>query len=211
MRQCPSCEAKIVFGGKAVGDVIYCDSECLAYHDVIAVAMAIPDDLVDRRAQEVFSSPCPLCKRSRGPVEFHVSRYIFSFIFTFTQVSKQISCRVCGIKKALGGLLVTSLCGWWGYPGIVMTPVFILFNVGKLFVGDPLYPSKSLKKEIRLEFALLEMDRTAKQFSDKSATSAVCPKCGTKNRKCWYCSGKPADFSFGEQTTDARLSSNRHA
>jgi hypothetical protein len=73
----------------------------------------------------------------------------------------QISCRGCGVKSQLGGAAFSLVAGWWGFPwGLLFTPVQVGRNVfGMLRGPDPLNPSPSLEKAIRMNIAAQAVSR----------------------------------------------------
>ncbi len=156
MASCAYCNTSILFGGKRLGDLRFCNAECQQRGGLAIVASEIPDSEVSRYVMQVHNGSCPLCN-GQGPVDVHTSYRVWSAL-VLTQWSSRpsICCRSCGIKKTLGDTAFSAVLGWWGLPwGLLMTPVQIIRNVFSLVRGpDPTTPTPALHRLVRLRLAL---------------------------------------------------------
>jgi hypothetical protein len=66
-----------------------------------------------------------------------------------------VSCKSCGDKSQIGGILSSALLGWWGFPwGLIMTPVQICRNIaGMMRKVDNTMPSEDLTRVARIHLA----------------------------------------------------------
>jgi DNA-directed RNA polymerase subunit RPC12/RpoP len=156
MARCAYCGTTILFGGKAVEGLRFCNDKCLSNGQAALVARRVPDDVVATQARSVHAGACPVCGRKRGPVDVHTSHKISSFIFmTSWSSTPRISCTTCGKKAQLGALVHSLLLGWWGVPwGLLLTPVQVVKNlIGLLRSETSTKPSEQLKQLIRMGIA----------------------------------------------------------
>lgn len=156
MAACAYCKSTILFGGRRVESLTFCNNECLSNGQVVLLAQTIPEHVVTATARNVHAGACPVCNDSRGPVEVHTAHKVTSFlVMTSWSSSPRISCGACGRKRQLGALLHSLLLGWWGFPwGLLMTPVQIGRNVvGMLRGANTAEPSPQLQHMIRLGLA----------------------------------------------------------
>jgi hypothetical protein len=156
MAKCANCGTTILFGGKKIDDLRFCNNKCLANGQVVLVAAQIPDDVVAAQAREIHAGACPVCEKNRGPVDVHTSHKIISFLIMSSWSSTpRISCNSCGTKAQLGGLFYSLILGWWGIPwGIIMTPVQVVKNIGGLLSSEQsLTPSEQLEHLVRMGIA----------------------------------------------------------
>lgn len=155
MAQCAACGSTIIFGGKRHENLRFCNETCLQRGSLQIFAQNIPQDVVQKSVQEIHSGRCPVCNGG-GPVDAYASHYVWSAVFMTSWKSKQqISCRSCGIKKQVQGLLCSLFFGWWGFPwGLIMTPVQIFRNLkGIMSTPAHLRPSQQLENLVRLKLA----------------------------------------------------------
>lgn len=72
---------------------------------------------------------CDSCGASDKPSQFGAYRRTISvLVMRFTKERKGHFCTSCAAKISAEYNLVMLVCGWWGYIGIVMTPVFLINN-----------------------------------------------------------------------------------
>ena len=130
MATCPTCNTTILFGGRKKDGARYCSTKCLTSATKAGVSKSIPAEVALEAVARVLAGPCPLCGGA-GPVDVFTSHRIASFlVMTSWRNVPRISCRRCGTKRQLAGLLYSTLLGWWGFPwGLVMTPVQITKNL----------------------------------------------------------------------------------
>lgn len=155
MASCDVCSKTILFGGHKADGLRFCGDDCLEQGYVLLQARAIPDDAVAAAVREVHMGLCPVCGGS-GPVDVHTSHEVWSLLLLTSWKSlPRISCRSCGVKRQLGGLLFSLVAGWWGFPwGLLMTPVQIVKNViGLASPPGPMRPSEALGTQMRMILA----------------------------------------------------------
>jgi hypothetical protein len=147
MATCASCGKTIESGGIRLGDRTFCDGTCLD----TARALEGPPPAAARGvggiARQIHAGPCPKCQ-GPGPVDVHDIYWVWSaIVFTRWGTRPQVSCRWCGIKSQVGGILQSIALGWWGFPwGIILTPVQIFRNaVGIISPPSPDEPSSKLR------------------------------------------------------------------
>lgn len=156
MAKCAYCGSTVLFGGKKVESLTFCNDTCLSKGRVALVAGQVPDDLVATQARAIHSGPCPVCGEKRGPVDVHTSHKVTSFILmTSWSSTPRISCRSCGVKSQFDALVYSLFLGWWGLPwGILMTPVQIVKNIVALLHSETsVNPTPQLEQLIRNSIA----------------------------------------------------------
>jgi DNA-directed RNA polymerase subunit RPC12/RpoP len=155
MAACAACGSTILFGGKAIGDVKFCNGRCQSKGSLVILARQLPPDLVKQRTWSVYQGACPKC-HGAGPVDVHVSHQIWSvLILTSWKNTPQVSCKSCGVKSQLGDTAFSLLLGWWGFPwGLIITPVQIVRNIVGMTRGASADgPSASLERIVGLMLA----------------------------------------------------------
>jgi hypothetical protein len=155
MARCGYCDSTILFGGVRGAGARYCNERCRDAGGVLAASLKVPDDVVRQQAWAVHRGPCPKC-RGRGPVDVHVSYWVWSaVILTRWGSTPVVCCRSCARKSQLANIGFSLLFGWWGFPwGLCLTPVQILRNVVGLVGGpDDGQPSPHLAKLVRAGIA----------------------------------------------------------
>jgi hypothetical protein len=152
MANCAYCGTSILFGGRRVGELRYCNATCQQRANLLAWSQQVPAPVVQQQVMSVHQGRCPQCS-GPGPVDVHTSYRVFSaLIITRWMNTPQVSCRSCGVKKQLIGVGYSLLLGWWGFPwGLIMTPVQIVRNIsGMVSVQDPTRPSAQLERTLRV-------------------------------------------------------------
>jgi hypothetical protein len=137
-------------GGVRSGAQRFCNNKCYQEFKALAYASVVPNDVLERKLEEVWRGNCPKC-RGLGPIDVHRVHEVWSALVLTRWTSKaQISCRSCATKRQLGGVGFSLLFGWWGFPwGLVLTPVQITRNIAGLVRGpDASAPSPELRKLI---------------------------------------------------------------
>ena len=62
----------------------------------------------------------------------------------------ELCCRSCGVKKQLGAMAFCFFLGWWGYAGLIATPIQLIRNFVELISGPKAgRPSKALIEAAR--------------------------------------------------------------
>jgi hypothetical protein len=161
MAKCDYCGTTILFGGKRQGELRFCNATCSGRGTLLAISKQVPEYLVNETVMKVHQGLCPKCGGA-GPVDVHVRHQVWSaLVLTSWKSVPQISCRGCGVKSQLGGAAFSLVAGWWGFPwGLLFTPVQVGRNVfGMLRGPDPLNPSRSLEKAIRMNIAAQAVSR----------------------------------------------------
>ncbi len=154
MSACQICNTTVLFGGKRAAGLRFCSQRCLDAGEAFVIAEELPQDVVIEPLQELFSGTCPRCNGD-GPIDVYQSWWIHSFaIYSSWETRQHVSCRPCGRKSQLGGLLYSLIAGWWGIPfGLLMTPVQIVRNLIGMLRSAPTSPSLLLEKQVRLLLA----------------------------------------------------------
>lgn len=153
MAQCSNCGSTILFGGKKAGEYRFCSKKCLSVGQYMLIADQIPEEVVSEAVRNTHNGSCPKCRRDNGLVDVHTSYKVWSALYMTSWVNTpQVSCKSCGIKSQLSGVLYSLILGWWGIPfGIIMTPVQIGKNIMAIFKSaDADEPSEKLHKIIRI-------------------------------------------------------------
>jgi hypothetical protein len=122
---------------------------------VLARSQAIPAETVRSYIQSLHMGPCPKCK-GRGPIDVFTSHKVWSaVVVTQWKSEEQVSCKRCGFKSQMIGLVSSLVLGWWGIPwGFVITPIQIVRNiVDASKTPDPLRPSPRLERVARIHLA----------------------------------------------------------
>ena len=168
MAKCTYCGTTVLFGGKKVEGLTFCNNKCLAKGQVALVAGQVPDNIVTAQAREIHAGACPVCGERRGPVDVHTSHKVASFlIMTSWSSTPRVSCSSCASRAQLGALFYSILLGWWGIPwGIIMTPVQVVKNIAALLrSSESLTPSDQLEQLVRMSIAsnALEANRQPSQ------------------------------------------------
>lgn len=154
MARCGACSSTIIFGGAKAGSQQFCNNNCLQRGQLLAASRQLPDDLVRAKTAEIYRGVCPKCQ-GPGPVDVQMSYRIWSALFMTQWVSRtKIACRSCGRKQQFLDTLFCLFLGWWGFPwGLIMTPVQISRNLGKMFGSETLEPSPNLENAVRIWLA----------------------------------------------------------
>ena len=157
MASCGYCGSTVIFGGVKTQDNSerFCNKKCYQGAVLLSMSDRIPADVVNRQIESLHQGLCPKCQ-GRGPVDVHTKYRVWSaLIVTSWNNIPQISCRSCGRKAQVTGLLTSLLFGWWGFPwGFIMTPVQITRNIIGMVKGpDDLRPSAMLQKMVRIGMA----------------------------------------------------------
>lgn len=155
MAHCEYCGTLVLFGGFSSDPFCACCDYCRRQIEFREVGERISDDLVLQYTKQIHQSACPRCHRP-GPVDMHSYFYIFSvMVLTIRRTVQIICCRRCAVKRQIGGLIFSSIAGWWGMPfGLIFTPVQIYSNLAWLLdPPDPSRPSSWLYDYVRLRIA----------------------------------------------------------
>jgi hypothetical protein len=155
MATCDYCGSTILFGGVRDGNLRYCKDNCRNAGALVRLSGQIPEYEIDRQVREVHQGLCPVCRGS-GPVDVHTAHQVWSaLVLTSWKSQPRISCRSCGIKSQVQGLLISLIAGWWGFPwGLIMTPVQVVKNLAGIVKGpDPMTPSPKLERLVRMSIA----------------------------------------------------------
>ncbi|WP_374011633.1 hypothetical protein [Pseudoxanthomonas koreensis] len=167
MRRCHACNFWILPGGIRDGDYQYCCDTCARDGPIFPLSTQLPKADVRLKALQIHGGRCPACE-GRGPVELRLSYRVWSIVvFTHFSTRSQISCRRCGFKAQLRGLVYSTVLGWWSLPlGVLVTPVQIMRNLwAMVFVPDPQQPSAGLLRQASLQLARerLAQERLARE------------------------------------------------
>lgn len=155
MASCSYCGSTILFGGKADGELRFCNQKCLEKGIVLRFAQRLPEQMIAESVAAVHRGSCPKCG-GVGPVDVHVSHRVWSALFLTSWSSRpEVCCTKCGVKGKIGEVFFCGFLGWWGFPwGLIMTPVQIVRNVVGIFTPpDPAHPSAALQSVVRADIA----------------------------------------------------------
>lgn len=170
MAKCGYCGSSILMGGARAGDQRFCNNTCLQNARILSITKNVPNDVLERKIEEVWRGNCPKC-RSLGPVDVHKVHEVWSaLVLTRWTTQSQISCRSCATKRQFGGMAFSAALGWWGFPwGLILTPVQISRNIIGLSRGpDPSRPSDALRKAVLVNLGLQMAKAAATQTSQKN-------------------------------------------
>ena len=133
MATCSACGTTILFGGKRLGDLRFCNDKCLARGRYLAAADQVPEAAVSDLARRVHSGLCPKC-HGPGPVDVHNAYSVWSALYiTSWKTQPHVVCRSCGTKAQVWALVSSLALGWWGFPwGIFVTPLQIGRNLNAM-------------------------------------------------------------------------------
>ena len=168
MAKCAQCGKTILFGGKTLGDLRFCNAQCQDGYRLSLVGAAVPEHLVDSQTREIHSGLCPRCK-GNGPIDVYHSHHIVSALIVTQYSSKiHVCCRSCATKSQVVATVGNFFLGWWGFPfGLVMTPVQIVRNITGMFkTPDPYQPSDALRTQVQTSLAMqIQQAQIAQQQS----------------------------------------------
>lgn len=151
MATCSACGGTILFGGRTVDGLRFCNLMCVEKGKLALAAARVPDGEITLTAAQIHGSTCPKCGGS-GPVDVHISHQVWSAIYlTRWKSIPVLCCRKCGVKSQVGDLVFSMLAGWWGIPwGIFVTPMQVFRNIGELASPpSPARPSERLLNHAR--------------------------------------------------------------
>lgn len=158
---CDACGTKTLNGAVRDGELWYCSRECYEKRTP-RLTLEIPLAFAEEKARVVCEGDCPVCG-GRGPVDLHCAHAIWSFaVFAHHDTKSVVCCQACGNRERVKAILKSSLFGWWGWHGVIMTPIQIARNLHGLFSnGNTSQPSQALVKQVREDLAkqLEEEDR----------------------------------------------------
>ena len=155
MKNCDYCGTLILFGGQRLGNLRFCNEECLRGGSLLVASQQIPDRVIYEYMHEVHRGNCPHCGR-RGPIDVHTSYRVWSaLVWTQWSSRPQVSCKSCSVKRQLQDSAFCLCLGWWGIPwGFIFTPLQLWRNLAGLLGGpNPLTPSPLLDRFVRLHLA----------------------------------------------------------
>jgi len=155
MARCSACGSTILFGGRRLGDLRFCNDKCLARGRYLTFADQIPDAMVDDLARRTLRGACPKCN-GPGPVDVHNAYSVWSAVYlTSWKTQPHITCKSCGTRAQVQALLFSLVFGWWGLPfGFILTPVQVARNIGAMRrQSSPTEPSPDLLRAARLTLA----------------------------------------------------------
>lgn len=154
MAKCDHCGRLILFGGKREDDLCFCNEKCYQKGILFVAAAQIPHDIIKKHIREVHQGKCLKCN-GEGPIDIHTSHKVWSFlVITSSQSQPQLSCRTCGIKSQLNGIISSLLLGWWGAWGLLITPIQIARNIiGIVWGPNSSKPSRDLERFIKIKIA----------------------------------------------------------
>jgi len=172
MARCAYCNSLLLFGGRKVGNLTFCNAKCQQGAHYLSIAQQIPEETLLQAIQHLDQTGCPKCKGA-GPVEVHTSHMVWSaLVLTSWSSQPAVSCRSCGIKSQAGKAALSAVIGWWGFPwGLIMTPV----QIGRNVVGmcsTPAHPSPQLKRIIGLNMAA---QMAARQQQQQAVAAPLTP------------------------------------
>jgi hypothetical protein len=149
---CDCCGTYFYGGSIERGKYRFCNGVCAEKGAVLAVLDCFSPEEIDRHIASAHAGPCPLCG-AHANVDVHQSHRVYSIIVYISWRTKMhFCCQKCGRKEQLKDLGFCMACGWWGVPGLVITPVQILKNIiGIMRVSDR--PSRDLQRIVKLNLA----------------------------------------------------------
>ena len=137
-------------GGVSSGGQRFCNNKCFQNARILSLAKTVPNDVLERKVEEVWRGNCPKCG-SLGPVEVHKVYEVWSALFLTRWTTRaQLSCHSCAVKRQLAGTAFSFFFGWWGFPwGLILTPIQITRNIIGMTRGpDSSKPSEALRKAV---------------------------------------------------------------
>jgi hypothetical protein len=155
MARCGYCNSMILMGGTTIGNLRFCNEKCAMSGQLLIRSEQVPEAHVQELVYKMHQGPCPKCGGS-GPIDVFTAHQVWSAVLLTSWKSVPgVSCRSCGTKSQLGGLVISLLFGWWGFPwGLIMTPVQITRNiVGMTRKVDSTRPSEELARIARIHLA----------------------------------------------------------
>lgn len=161
MAACDACGSTILFGGKKLSGLEFCNAKCVSKGTLVLAARQLPVDAVQQETRTIFHGRCPKCQGA-GPVDVHTSHRVWSaLIMTRWSSQPTISCRPCGIRRQMTDAVFSLVLGWWGIPwGLVLTPVQISRNIAGAFSGRREQPSQKLERIVSLSMAARALQAT---------------------------------------------------
>lgn len=139
-------------GGVTQGAEKFCNATCRNNAFITRLSQNIQPDVLEQKIEEVWRGKCPMCG-GYGPVDVHKAHQVWSALVLTSWKSRQfVCCRSCGTRQQVGGLLLSGVLGWWGFPwGLIVTPVQITRNIIGMCGGpDRSRPSPELRKAVQV-------------------------------------------------------------
>lgn len=152
MAKCAYCGSTIIMGGVTQGSERFCNVACRNNAFTLQLSQSVAPEVLEQKIEEVWRGKCPKCG-GYGPVDVHKVHQVWSALVLTRWTSRQyVCCRSCGTKRQLGGLLISGVAGWWGFPwGLILTPVQITRNIVGMCNGPDLSrPSADLRKAVQV-------------------------------------------------------------
>jgi len=180
LNRCDGCAQIILTGGTKVGDLRFCTPKCASNAvdliDIDQHSLTLPEKFLEAQVLQVFEGPCPRCGITGG-VDLYEAHWVWSIlVMTQWKTTGGLSCQGCATKARIYALLVSSTCGWWGFPwGIFMTPLQILRNLAALMEFSRTEPSTKLVQHIRRMLAAQDLRERQAASQNASATEVGSP------------------------------------
>ena len=154
MAICSACGSTIVFGGRELSGMHFCNEGCAGRDQIADAARQVPVQEAQALADQIHGGWCPQCA-GPGPVDVRSTYEIRSAKATRWGTLTQVSCRRCGVRHQSLAALDSAVLGWWGFPwGLLITPVQIARNLIALArPHDPKRPSPQLVLHSRMLLA----------------------------------------------------------
>ena len=155
MASCAYCGSTLLWVKKRVGDLQFCNDECVQKGQLVLRARQIPETQALEFAMRLHNGNCPSCQ-GPGPVDVHFSHIVWSaLVVTSWKSTPKVSCRSCGLKAQSLALGSSLLLGWWGFPwGILVTPIQVVRNIASMArFSATSGPSPKLVHMARLQLA----------------------------------------------------------
>ena len=155
MASCAYCGRTILFGGKRLNELRFCNGTCLANGAHLAFVDQVPTQQVTELASTLHRGPCRRCQ-GPGPIDVHKVYSVWSALYvTRWKTQTLLVCRSCGTKAQVRALLFSGFLGWWGIPwGLFITPMQIVRNISALRRStDPFVPSDELRRAAQVHLA----------------------------------------------------------
>lgn len=155
MAKCFSCRTFIVCGGVRDGDFRYCSERCTERGRIDRVTQAVPAELFSRYLRAVYEGDCPQCG-GPGPLDVYGStRAWIDMRIVLGERLPPISCRRCGAKAELRGVLKSAALGWWLPFELLLMPLAISRSIFRLAMNRRhAGPSPRLERRVKVELAI---------------------------------------------------------
>ena len=164
MAICDYCGATYRGGAIKDGAYRYCTGLCHERGKVLLSHLdRVPQSTIDAFIARAHEGPCGSCGKNRSVDVYWSYRIWSALIYSRWQTNSYVVCRECARERQSEDLALCLGAGWWSFPGLLITPFYVIFNIAAMFRRhDPATPSEHFRKLVRMNLARhLGIERSA--------------------------------------------------